>query len=234
MLSRFLLLLTSAFLLLIISCQRDPIDQNWEAYQGGIDANQYSNLDQINRQNVTDLEVAWVYHTGDLDTSNRSQIQCNPLIIDGVLFGTSPQLKLFALDARTGEEIWVFDPFNGEYDQFGMGVNRGLGYWSNGTDTRILYTAGPFLYAINAKNGELYSDFGQAGKVDLHDGLDRDVTGLYISSNTPGVVFEDLYILGSRVSESIGHVPGHIRAYDVKTGEIKWIFHTIPTPRRIR
>ena len=219
----------------LFSCKNDAPQQydNWEAYLGGKDANQYSPLDQINTGNVHQLKQAWIYQSGDRDTANRSQIQCNPLIIDGVFYGTSPKLKLFALDASNGEERWVFDPFEGNYKDFGMGVNRGLAFWKRENENRIFYTAGPFLFAINPKNGQPIRSFGEDGKVDLHQGLDREVEGLFIVSNTPGIIFEDLLILGSRVSESTGPVPGHVRAFDVKTGEIRWIFHTIPHPGEV-
>ncbi|MEM9935696.1 MAG: PQQ-binding-like beta-propeller repeat protein, partial [Bacteroidota bacterium] len=167
---------------------------------------------------------------GDTDPDGRSQIQCNPLIIDGVLYGSTPVLKFFALNAATGEEIWEFDPFEGQYDQFGMGVNRGMAYWASGRESRILFTAGSFLYSVDAKTGKPDVAFGENGKTDLHKGLGREVDDLFIVSNSPGVVFEDLLILGSRVSESTGAAPGHIRAFNVRTGEVEWIFHTIPQP----
>ena len=120
-------------LLAFFSCQKDQSDEknnpdNWAWYLGGPDVNHYSELDQVNIDNVSQLQQAWIYHSGDADAENRSQIQCNPLIIDGVLYGTSPTLKLYALNAATGEENWRFDPFEGQYDQFGMGVNRGVSY----------------------------------------------------------------------------------------------------------
>ncbi|MEM8523389.1 MAG: PQQ-binding-like beta-propeller repeat protein [Bacteroidota bacterium] len=226
-----LYLLTSSFLL--FSCQENSTKYvNWDAYLGGKNTAQYSTLSQINKENVKNLKVAWTYASGDADSiKNRTQIQCNPLVIDGILYGSSPQLKFFALDAATGAEKWVFDPFAGEgYNQFGMGVNRGLSYWTDGTEERLLVTASHFLYCINAKTGKLFEDFGKSGKVNLREGLDRDIDELFIVSNTPGIVYEDKLILGSRVSEAGGPVPGHIRAFNVKTGERDWIFHTIPHP----
>jgi len=207
---------------------------NWAAYLGDKQSSQFTPLTQINKKNVKNLKVAWEYHAGDPDTiKNRTQIQCNPLIIDGILYGSSPKLKFFALDAKTGKALWKFDPYAAnEYKAFGMGVNRGLTYWTNGNEQRLLVTAGPFIYAINAKDGTLFQDFGENGKVDLHDGLGRNVQDLFINSNTPGIVYKDKLIMGGRVSESggAGSVPGHIRAYNVKTGVQEWIFHTIPQP----
>ena len=185
-------------LLLTNSCQQSPptIPENtdWEGYLGGASTNQYSSLDQINTKNVTNLKVAWTYNTGDADTSNRTQIQCNPIIIDGVLYGSSAKLKFFALDAATGEELWVFDPFEGNYQQFGMGVNRGVAYWSDGIEKRLLVTASSFLYAIDAKTGQLDTSFGIDGKADLHDGLGERAKDFFVVSNTPGVVYKDLLI----------------------------------------
>jgi len=221
--------LLPALCLLLASCAQQS-DVNWSNYLGDPGRTHYSTLDQINVDNVGQLEIAWTYHSGDADTSNRSQIQCNPLIINGILYGTSPKLKCFALDAATGQEIWTFDPFEGNYDLFGMGVNRGLAHWQDKDEARILYCAGSILYALDAKTGALIKTFGNEGKVDLHDGLGKDVRDLFVVANAPGVVYEDLFILGTRVSEATGAAPGHIRAYDVRTGAQKWIFHTIPQP----
>lgn len=222
-------------LLLLFSCKNEtPSSTNWAAYLGDKHSSQFSPLTHINKENVKQLKVAWTYQSGDADTlKNRTQIQCNPLIIDGILYGSSPKLKFFALNAATGKHLWTFDPFVGNgYKAFGMGVNRGLAYWTNGEEERLLLTAGPFLYALDAKAGVLIPEFGKNGKVDMHEGLDRNVKDLFINSNTPGIIYKDKLILGARVSESggAGSVPGHIRAYNVKTGEQEWIFHTIPHP----
>ncbi len=218
---------------ILAACHSDNIQEyDWSTYQGGKEVNQYAPLQQINKSNVHQLQVAWTYQTGDADTEkNRTQIQCNPIIIDGVLYGSSARLKFFALNAATGEPLWTFDPFEEEgYNAFGMGVNRGVAYWTNGIEKRLFFTASSFLYALDANTGKLIPSFGKAGKVDLREGLDRDVDGLFIVSNTPGIVYKDKLILGSRVSEAEGAVPGHIRAYNVKTGDRAWIFHTIPHP----
>ncbi|MEL6589541.1 MAG: PQQ-binding-like beta-propeller repeat protein [Bacteroidota bacterium] len=227
-------------LLALSSCQlptSSPLRQvqdnptNWAVYQGGPGSNQYSSLDQINSSNVTELSLAWEFRSGDADPDNRTQIQCNPLIIDGTLYGTSPTLKVFALDAASGKQKWLFDPFAEEaYQLFGMGVSRGLSFWTDGFAERIFSTAGSGLFCLDAKTGQPIADFGQNGMVDLHDGLGRDVGDLFVAANTPGVIFEDLLIIGTRVSEGKDAAPGHVRAYDVHTGDIRWIFHTIPRP----
>lgn len=222
-------LLLFVFLSLACGDAADPY-RTWEVYGGDASSSQYSSLDQINRENVHRLEVAWVYHTGDHEPDGYSQIQCNPLIVDGVLYGTTPRLKLFALDAATGAHRWTFDPYADEGTYSFFGVSRGVAYWKDGDDRRILFTAGSTLYAIDARTGQPLPSFGKGGAVDLREGLDRDMTGLYISANTPGALYEDLYILGGRVAEEHPSAPGHIRAFDVRTGAIAWIFHTIPHP----
>jgi quinoprotein glucose dehydrogenase len=216
---------------LLPSCGRGgPDNVDWGYYLGDAASSQASPLTQIRRDNVSRLAPAWVYHTGDASPDGRSQIQCNPLIVDGVLYGTTPRLALFALDAATGQELWRFDPFAGSFDDFGMSVNRGLVFWQDGGDRRILFSAGPTLYAIDAGSGRSIESFGGAGEVDLHVGLGDDSASLFVTANTPGVVYDDLLILGTRVSEGPIAAPGHVRAFDVRTGELRWVFHTIPHP----
>ena len=206
-------------------------DVNWDTYLGDKLSSQYSTLDQISTLNVHLLEEAWVFHSGGADTNNNSQIQCNPLIVDGVLFGTSPRMQLFALDATSGTLLWRFDPFAEGGRPMGMGVNRGLVFWADGFDRRILYGANNHLHAIDADSGRPVSGFGQNGRVDLRDGLGRDASHLALAANTPGIVYGNLLILGMRVSEGPGPTaPGHIRAYDIRTGGLVWRFNTIPHP----
>lgn len=205
-----------------------PEYRSWSTYLGDKGSTQYSSLNQITTENVPTLEVAWTFSSGDL--IEGSQIQANPIVIDQILYSTTPQLKLFALDAGSGEQIWMFDPFEGQ-EPAGRGVNRGVEYWSDGAgDRRLFYVAGDRLYAINADTGEPVAGFGEGGSVDFKLGLGRDVSGLFVSATSPGVVYEDLLIQGSRVAELPNAAPGHIRAYDVRTGEIRWVFHTIPQP----
>ncbi len=230
--------------LLIICCamfmaacqQEPPTNTTWAQYKGGDEANQYSSLAQIDTTNVTSLQVAWTYRTGDADTANHSQIQCNPIVVDGVLYGTTPQLKLFALNAKTGKELWVFNPLDSlpaaKFIFFILNNSRGVAHWTDGNgDSRIFYTAGSDLYCINAKTGKPVADFGLNGLLDLHEGLDRpNIQDLFITATTPGIIFNDLIIMGSRVDEGPDAAPGHIRAFDVRTGQRRWIFHTVPHP----
>lgn len=208
-----------------------PPSADWPDYQGDPGRNQYSGLRQIHRGNVGRLEAAWVYRTGDADPENRSQIQCNPLVVDGVLYGTSARIRVFAIDASTGRERWTFDPWGGEGRSAALGVNRGVAYWASENDRRVLFTAGHFLYALDADTGRPLSDFGNRGRVDIREGLGRDSASLFVIATTPGAVYNDLLILGSRVGEGPGPAaPGHIRAYDVRSGRIVWTFRTIPHP----
>ncbi|MGF1635700.1 MAG: pyrroloquinoline quinone-dependent dehydrogenase, partial [Cyclobacteriaceae bacterium] len=142
--------LLSAFLIILFASCTDKSGfeiesgDNWPVYLGGNNSAQYSSLQQINSSNIHKLEKAWEYSTGDFEENDRTQIQCNPIIIDGIMYGTSPKLKAFALDAATGTELWKFDPQE-NISNFGFNVNRGVSYWQSGNDKRILYTAGSNL-----------------------------------------------------------------------------------------
>src|SRR5579859_505646 len=175
-----------------------PAERNWPVYLGDRGNTHYSQLKQITPHNVKRLEVAWVYHSGDAREDNLSQIQCNPLIIDGVLYGTTPRLKLVALDAASGRERWRFDPFSNSTRLDTLGVNRGIVYWADGNDRRVLYSADHFLYAVDAATGKLVESFGQRGQIDIKEGLGRDVSRLYVVSTTPGSVYRNLLFLPMR------------------------------------
>ncbi len=206
----------------------------WNVYGGSKSANHYSSLQQVDTSNVSQLQVAWEYHTGD--AFERTQIQVNPIIVNGILFGVSPKLKLFAIDAANGKEKWVINPFDTLSNTKGKGyfslnVCRGVTYYNdNGKDARIFYSAGSTLFCIDAETGKPVTAFADSGKLDLHNDLDRDVKDLYVASTTPGIIYKDLIIIGTRVAEDAAAAPGHIRAYDVHTGKLRWIFHTIPQP----
>lgn len=204
---------------------------DWKIYGGSKSRIQYSALNQIDTSNVHSLQVAWIYHTGDAERS--SQMQANPIVVDGVLYAVSPKLKLVALDPESGAQKWVFDPFKDTTGTKRKGINmcRGVSFYDGGgSDKRIFYTVGSFLYCINPSTGQPWSSFGTMGTVDLHNDLGRDVGDLFITSTTPGMIYKDLLIVGTYVSEEAAAAPGHIRAYDVHTGKLRWIFHTIPHP----
>lgn len=200
--------------------------REWRVYSADEAGTKYSELDQINRSNVATLVPAWVFRTGDMRKSPASTIQCNPIVVRAVMYLSSPALKAIALQAATGRQIWEFDPGG-----LRSGVNRGLTYWESDAERRIFYAAGPFLYCLDAATGKPIPGFGDGGKVDLREGLDQDVYFLSVTATSPGIVYQDLLIVGSTVGEGPGPAaPGHIRAYDVRSGERKWIFHTIPYP----
>jgi len=229
------------FVLTGVSCQspeKNPANTDWAVYGGDHAASRYTALAEITPSNVANLKIAWQYNTGDADTvNNRTQIQVNPLVIDGVLYGASPTKNYFALNAATGQQIWRLDPKQLVNDDlpFWAGTVRGLAYWQSedAKAKHLFVTLGPFLLALDAKTGQPIPTFGQAGKIDLRQGLDRDPEGMFLAANTPGVVYKDLIIMGMRLSESAGAAPGHIRAFDVRTGKQAWIFHTIPYPGEV-
>jgi quinoprotein glucose dehydrogenase len=201
--------------------------REWRIFGGDPDNTHYSTLSQIDRRNVQRLEIAWVHDTGD--AFPNSEMQCNPIIIDGVLFATTPKLRAIALDAATGKEIWSFnaDPAR---KNFGKMRNRGVTYWAEGEDKRIFFVYRHFLYALDARTGKPVGGFGENGRVDLREGLGRDPREVTITVSSPGVVYKDLLLMGSLVSEALPSAPGHIRAFDVRTGKQRWIFRTIPAP----
>ncbi|GAB3269369.1 hypothetical protein GCM10027347_39520 [Larkinella harenae] len=208
--------------------------RDWPSYGGNKAGNRYSPLAQINTQNVRNLQVAWTYDASEKPDANGRRrdraIQCQPIVVHGILYGTTPELKLFALKAGTGEQIWKFEPSKDDR----LNSNRGVMYWESGDDQRILYTVGSSLYAVNAQTGQLITTFGNNGRTDLHQGLqtnlDHDVSKLSVTATSPGVIYRNTVIMGSSVSESGDAAPGHIRAFDVVTGKLKWVFHTIPQP----
>ncbi len=222
-----------ALLLAVFPVSRVPADadKDWAVPLGDPGQTHYSVLRQIDADNVAQLRPAWVYRSGDGSPENRTQIQCNPIIVDGVMYATTPSLKLVAVDAATGRERWRFDPFEGLAAGNPLGVNRGVVLWRSGTERRILFTAGYFLHAVDPETGRLIGSFGKEGRVDIREGLDRPPSEQFVLGNTPGALYRNLLILPTRVSEGPGPAsPGDIRAYDVRTGRIVWSFHTIPHP----
>lgn len=197
----------------------------WPAY-GGTGGTHYSALKQINQSNVQNLTVAWTY-----DTKEQGGLETSPLIVHGVLYGITPAQKIFALDAATGKELW----------KFGAGIeggqpNRGLSFWEDENsrdphrDQRILVGIANFVYALDARTGQLLASFGDGGRIDLRKDLRGDYERQSLVVTSPGVIYKDLIILGEREPETLPAPPGDIRAYDVRTGKLRWSFHTIPHP----
>jgi len=200
--------------------------EEWSVFAGGHEGIRYSSLTEINKQNVKHLTQAWTYETGDLP--EKTQIQTNPIIVDQSLYGTSPAMNLFAIDAATGKENWVFKPLFPD----AKGTVRGVTFWQDeeGGQKRIFYAVGPYLYAVDAVNGTIVQDFGEGGYIDLRKDLDGDFANASVAANAPGIIFKNRIILSLRVSEGHDAAPGHIRAFNVLTGKREWIFHTIPWP----
>jgi quinoprotein glucose dehydrogenase len=193
--------------------------RDWPAY-GGIEGSHYSGLAQINRSNVRRLKVAWTFDSGE-----SGGLETSPLVIDGMLYAYTPSQKVFCLDAATGGLRWKFDSGVG-----GSQPARGLAYWASGNDKRILAGIMNFVYALNADTGRPIPAFGNEGRIDLREDLGRVPASQSISLTSPGVVYKDLLIVGGRVPETLPAPPGDIRAYDVRTGKLRWSFHTIPHP----
>ncbi|WP_409013243.1 PQQ-binding-like beta-propeller repeat protein [Dyadobacter sp. CY343] len=224
MLKRFLgAVLASAILFGATNMSRngDTDSKEWPEYLGGPGRNHYSPLTQINPENVKNLKVAWTYSMPD-----SGQTQVNPIIVDGTLYGVTSTVQAFALDAFTGKQKWIF----GDKSKNGSNTSRGLTYWSDGDDKRIMHAMGSFLYALDAKTGKPIDSFGDNGKIDLHTGLPEIAAKKYMVSNTPGTIYQDLIIMPLRLSEDSDAAPGDLRAFNVRTGKLVWTFHTIPYP----
>jgi len=202
------------------AAQKTGAYEGWPAYGGGPEQIRYSSLALINRANVGRLQVAWTYDSGE-----TGGLQTNPIVAGGVLFTTTPKHRVVALDAATGAVRWTFDS-----GIEGRGPNRGVTYWSAGDEARIFTGQGSFVYALDAGTGKPAAGFGRDGRVDLREGLGRDPSTQSVLLTTPGVVYKDLLIVGGRVSEGLPASPGDVRAYDVRSGALRWAFHTIPHP----
>ena len=268
-------------------------DTDWRSYGKDNAFTHFSNLDQVNKTNVKNLRVAWVYHSGHANSKLKTTIECNPLIVNGVVYVTSPVLEVIALDGATGRQLWKYNPFPFEYDflysppfyvfvllcllaaywnflrvrqrkkvavaltmqcsalllvlagasldprqlltplsqERRQGPNRGLSYWESGSDKRILFAGGHHLIALNALTGKPIAGFGNGGSVDLRQGLGREIGAQTYAVTSPGAIYKDLIIIGAKVGEGpLPAAPGDVRAFDVRTGEQRWIFHTIPHP----
>jgi quinoprotein glucose dehydrogenase len=197
-----------------------PADRrDWREY-GGHQGTRYSPLTQIDRTNVANLEVAWTYDTGE-----TGGLQTQPLMVGGLVYANTPSHRVIALDAATGALRWTFDA-----ELPSRGPNRGVTYWSEGSEARVFASVSTFLYALDARTGAVMEDFGEGGRIDLRLGLGRDEAPLSVTLTSPGVVYRDLLIVGSATGERLPASPGDIRAYDVRTGRIRWTFRTIPAP----
>ncbi len=199
---------------------------DWAIYRGDKKSNQYSELAQINATNVASLKPVWEYHTGD---PNGPSMYSNPIIVEGLMYFTTPRLDAIALNAVTGKEVWKFESsqYNEDKKIF-RGRSRGVTYWEGAEGKRIFHFVNDRVYALDAKSGDLIKSFGDGGFIDLKRDLGIDPANASIEVTTPGIVYKNFLIVTSRVPEEYNSTPGHVRAYDAVTGEFRWIFHTIP------
>ena len=201
--------------------QQSDIQTDWPSYGGGPNGIRYSSLSQINSSNVDRLQVAWTYDCDEGPGGSQTQ----PIVVGKVLYAVTPNHNAIALDAATGNQIWKF-----ESGITGHGPNRGVAYWSNGSERRLFTAVNQYVYSLDATTGKPIQSFGTDGRIDLREGVGRDPNKQWIILTSPGVIYKDLLIVGGRVSEGLPCTPGDIRAYDVRTGQLRWSFHTIPHP----
>ena len=217
-LPRFATLFLSALSAVVLCSAQTRTD--WPVYNGGRDGAHYSRLSQINRDNVHLLEMAWTFDTGE-----KGGMQTNPLIVGRTLYGYTPSTKVVALDAVTGKLKWKFDS--------GIVAGqpaRGVAYWNDGAHGRIYAGIMNFLFCLDAETGKLIESFGENGHIDLRNGLPGNSSALSIALTTPGIIYKDLIIVGGRNPETHPSPPGYIQAFDLRTGRLRWSFHTIPLP----
>lgn len=198
---------------------RSSNDMWWTGYGNGPDNSRYISAKQIDRSNVSRLQVAWTYPYGDTGS--------HPIVVRGVVYGRGRNGSLVAVDAKSGKELWVRENMNGM-------TSRGLTYWESrdGRDQRLIFSMNSLLQELDARTGKSIMTFGTNGVVDLREGIDgRDAATMgNLQSNTPGQVFENLLLVGTAPGEGYMSPPGDLRAYDVLSGKVAWTFHTVPRP----
>ena len=192
---------------------------DWPLY-GGEGGRRYSTLTEITRANVAGLREAWRF-----DMAEAGDPQTHPLAIRGVIYGYTPALDTIALDGATGRLLWRFHS-----GVKAGGPQRGLSWWSRGHERRLFAAAGSYLYALDPASGRPIPGFGTGGRIDLREGLGRDPATISVALTTPGTIWRDMIIIGFRTAESAPAAPGDIRAFDVRSGKLRWAFHTIPHP----
>ena len=227
--------------MLSVAAQNGAKDGEWLFYGGDGGNTKYSSLDQIHRENVSRLEIAWRWKAHNFGPYPETDYQVTPLMVNGVLYGTAGYRRTaMAINAVTGETLWTYRMDGGVRwrDAPRRNSGRGVAYWTDGVKERIFFiTAGYFLVSLDAKTGIPQSDFGQNGIIDLKKGLDRYVDPMEaaIGATSPPIISHGVIVVGSALisgqrPRSMNNAPGHIRGYDVSTGKRLWIFHTIPHP----
>jgi quinoprotein glucose dehydrogenase len=208
----------------------------WPHYGNNSAGMRFSPLAQIDRQNIKHLQPAWTYHTGDISDgtiySTRSTFECTPIVSDGVMYLTTPFCRVIALDAESGKELWSFDPKLEKNRRYNLFINRGVALWRKGAQKRIFFgTLDGRLFALDARGGKPITTFGRGGFIDLRKGFADRFSNQICGMTSPPVIYRDLVITGSIVSDSQPQGPsGDVRAFDVDTGDQVWRFHTIPQP----
>jgi quinoprotein glucose dehydrogenase len=229
---KFHALILSVFFLTLGGSSSTAAEKDWPAVGGDAGSSRYSALNQITRQNVQTLEVAWTYHSGD--SGRETTIECTPIVIGGMMFVTTAASKVVALDAETGAERWRYDPYEqvkSIQPKASGGVNRGVAHWTDGKQARIfLGAADGRLISLDAKTGRPDPAFGKAGTVDLREGMEMDLTGINYGPTSAPAVYRDIVILGFSCPEGGRPAPGDPRAFDARSGKELWRFHTIPRP----
>lgn len=204
----------------IVRAVRTRDNHDWPVYGGQPAADHYSSLTQINRNNVGNLKVAWKFDAGE-----EGGLETSPIIVGGILYACTPTQKVIALDAATGKLIWKFD--SGIVSKIPV---RGLAYWTDDKEGRIFASVTNFLYALDSQTGKPIPSFGENGRIDLRKDLRGDYRLQSVAMTSPGIVYKDLIIVGGRNPETHPAPPGDIRAFDVRTGALRWRFRTIPHP----
>ncbi len=234
----FLMLVT-----IVVGCSDEPLvddGADWPHYARDLAATKYSPLDQISASNAADLEVAWVWESADYRLSGEHEgasvnpnYQATPIKIGDRLYTSTNLGQAVALDPATGRELWRFDPYaSGLRDVPGGRSNRGVAYWSDGEEERILLGSGEYLVSLDARTGQPDPDFGGTGAVDLAD--DPDPRVLTYSWTSAPLVVRDVVIVGTTAMVPNRNwttaPPGYVRAYDIRTGQLRWRFNPIPEP----
>src|SRR4030095_11772371 len=220
------LVFASLLLSFLCACSPDKQDEasTWPTFGHDASNNKFSALTKIDTANVTQLREVWRFE----DTTEGGGVYFNPVMVENRVIGLMPSNKLVALDASTGKQLWEFVPDSSGISNWSKGMT-----YHPGNPDRILLISGGTLYAINAENGTVIKDFGKNGRVDFSEGLDVADSmraRVPVSSNAPGVVYKDLFIVGCKVPDELPSTPGDIRAFNVNTGKLEWVFHVIPKP----
>ncbi len=236
----------------LASAQTGAPDGEWRTYGGDQGHTKYAPLDQIAKDNVQTLQVAWRWVSIDAELKARAKAsgdaalkylsistylnESTPLMVRGVLYTATSYGQIAAIDGRTGRTLWSYDPEfykEGRPPTHGF-MTRGLWYWTDGNNERLFWAGGlAHLLSIDVRTGKPDPAFGSSGSVDLSTGLPRAFNARLYSVDSPPLVCRDLVIVGSNIPENISGIDmpqGHVRAFDVRTGKLRWTFHTIPQP----